>query len=254
MENENSINNVNNVVMKKITFVTLLVGLVIISSISSFFVGSYITDLDSDKNMQFDFNPEISKLESQTEDNPVVAEVNGQEIRLDEVNDVIKVGFSQGQRLDGASALDMIITKILLLEEAQNRDVVMTVMDAEEKLIATYTQAGLSKEQFEEKLVEAGITYEQTLNGFREEFIINQVLTDEISNTEIQVSDEEVKIFFEENKDMIKAQVGNNTVFNDVSSQVKANLLEQKQQQIVLDLIKSLEQKAIIITYEDMLQ
>jgi len=240
--------------MKKITFATLLVGLVIISSVSSFFVGSYIADLDSDKKMQFDFNPEISKFESQTEDNPVVAEVNGQEIRLDEVNDVIKVGFSQGQRLNGASALDMIITKILLLEEAQNRDVVMTIMDAEEKLIATYTQAGLSKEQFEEKLVEAGITYEQALNGFREEFIINEMLIDEISKTEIQVSDEEVKIFFEENKDMIKAQVGNNTVFNDVSSQVKVNLLEQKQQQIVLDLIKHLEQKAMIITYEDVLQ
>ena len=254
MENENSINNVNNVVMKKVTFVTLLVGLVIISSVSSFFVGSYIADLDSDKNMQFDFNPEISKLESQIEDNPVVAEVNGQEIRLDEVNDVIKVGFSQGQRLNSASALDMIITKILLLEEAQNRDVVMTIMDAEEKLIATYTQAGLSKEQFEEKLVEAGTTYEQALNGFREEFIINEMLIDEISKTEIQVSDEEVKIFFEENKDMIKAQVGNNTVFNDVSSQVKVNLLEQKQQQIVLDLIKHLEQKMMIIIYEDMLQ
>jgi len=254
VENENSINNVNNVVMKKVTFVTLLVGLVIISSVSSFFVGSYIADLDSDKNMQFDFNPEISKLESQIEDNPVVAEVNGQEIRLDEVNDVIKVGFSQGQRLNSASALDMIITKILLLEEAQNRDVVITIIDAEEKLIATYTQAGLSKEQFEEKLVEAGTTYEQALNGFREEFIINEVLIDEISKTEIQVSDEEVKIFFEENKDMIKAQVGNNTVFNDVSSQVKVNLLEQKQQQIVLDLIKHLEQKMMIIIYEDMLQ
>jgi len=240
--------------MKKVTFVTLLVGLVIISSVSSFFVGSYIADLDSDKNMQFDFNPEISKLESQIEDNPVVAEVNGQEIRLDEVNDVIKVGFSQGQRLNSASALDMIITKILLLEEAQNRDVVITIIDAEEKLIATYTQAGLSKEQFEEKLVEAGTTYEQALNGFREEFIINEVLIDEISKTEIQVSDEEVKIFFEENKDMIKAQVGNNTVFNDVSSQVKVNLLEQKQQQIVLDLIKHLEQKMMIIIYEDMLQ
>ena len=240
--------------MKKITFATLLVGLVIISSVSSFFVGSYIADLDSDKNMQFDFNPEISKLESQIEDNPVVAEVNGQEIRLDEVNDVIKVGFSQGQRLNGASALDMIITKILLLEEAQNRDVVITIIDAEEKLIATYTQAGLSKEQFEEKLVEAGTTYEQALNGFREEFIINEMLIDEISKTEIQVSDEEVKIFFEENKDMIKAQVGNNTVFNDVSSQVKVNLLEQKQQQIVLDLIKHLEQKMMIIIYEDMLQ
>jgi hypothetical protein len=190
----------------------------------------------------------------QTEDNPIVAEINGQEVRLEEVNDVIKAGFSRGQMLDGASALDMIITKILLLEEAQNRDIAMTIVDAEEKLTSTYIQSGLSKKQFEEKLVEAGITYEQTLDEFREESIINEMLTDEITNAEIQISDEDVKTFFEENVDMIKAQVGNSTVFEDVSSQIKANLLQQKQQQIVLDLIESLEKKAMIITYEDKLQ
>ena len=252
MESENVVSNTDNVVMKKLTFITLLVVLVSIASISSFFAGSYITGLDSDKNLQFSINSEISKL--QTEDNPIVAEINGQEVRLEEVNDIIKAGFSRGQMLDGVSALDMIITKILLLEEAQNRGVTMTIVDAEEKLTSTYIQSGLSKEQFEEKLAEAGITYEQTLDEFREESIINEMLTDEISNAEIQISDEDVKTFFEENVDMIKAQVGNSTVFEDVSSQIKANLLQQKQQQIVLDLIESLEKKAMIITYEDKLQ
>jgi hypothetical protein len=128
------------------------------------------------------------------------------------------------------------------------------MIDAEEKLTATYVESGLSKEQFEEKLAEAGITYEQTLNGFRDEWIINEILTDEISNVEIQVSDEEVKIFFEENNDMIKAQVGNSTVFDDVSSQIKTNLLQQKQQQVVLEFIENLESKASILTYKDKLQ
>lgn len=254
MKSENAVSNIDNVVMKKLTFAALLVALVSIASISSFFAGSYITNLDSDKNIQFGINSEISKLESQTKDNPVVAEINGKEIRLEEVNDVIKSGFSQGQMLDGASALDMIITKILLLEEAQTRDVTMTMIDAEEKLTTTYTQSGLSKEQFEERLAEAGITYEQTLDGFREESIINEMLTDELSNAEIQVSDEEVKTFFEQNNDMIKSQVGNSTVFDDVSSQIKTNILQQKQQQAVLDLIESLERKAMIVTYEDRLQ
>ena len=176
--------------------------------------------------MQFGINSEISKLELQTEDNPVVAEINGQEVRLWEVNNIIKTGFSQGQMLDGAPALDMIITKILLLEEAQNRDVTMTLTDAEERLTSTYIQSGLSKEQFEERLAEAGVTYEQTLEGFREESIINEMLTGVFSNAEIQVSDEEVKVFFEENSDMIKAQIGNSTIFDDVSSQLKTSLLQ----------------------------
>ncbi|QLH06206.1 hypothetical protein [Nitrosopumilus ureiphilus] len=257
MEDENKekiINNTNNVVMEKLTFVGLLVVLVSIASIASFFVGAYTIDFDSDKNVQFDFNNEISKLESQTEDNPIVAEVNGQEIRLEEVNDVIKAGFTQGQSLDGTSALDMIITKVLLLDEAQKRDIVVTMIDAEEKLTASYVQNGLSKEQFEEKLGEFGTTYDQTLDRFRDELIINEMLTSEISNVDIQISDEEAKIFFDDNEDMIKAQVGNSTVFDDISSQIKTNLLQQKQQQMALDFIENLESKAMIITYQEKLQ
>jgi len=53
---------------------------------------------------------------------------------------------------------------------------------------------------------------------------------------------------------MIKTQVGNSTVFDDVSSQIKANLLQQKQQQIVLDFIENLESKAMIVTYQEKLQ
>lgn len=246
--------NTNNVMMKKLTFVGLLVVLVSIASITSFFAGSYITKLDSDKNTQFDINDEISKIESVTEDNSIVAEVNGQEISEEEVNDIIKAGFARGQMLDSESALDMIITKDLLLEEAQNRDIMITMVDAEERLTESYVQKGLSKEEFEEKLGEFGTTYDETLERFREELIINDMLTDEISNTDIQVSDEEVKIFFEENDDMIKTQMGNNTVFEDVSSQIKVNLLQQKQQQIVLDFIENLKSKAMIITYQEKLQ
>jgi len=250
---ENTINDTNNVVIKKSTFTGLLVAVIVIVSASSFFAGSYITNLDSDKTVQFDFDNEISKLESQTEDNPIIAKVNGQEIRLEEVNDVIKAGFFQGQTLDGASALDMIITKVLLLEEAQKRDIIITMIDAEEKLTASYIQNGLSKEQFEEKLGEFGTTYDQTLDRFREELIINKMLTNEISNVDIQISDEEAKIFLDDNKDMIKTQVGNNTIFDDVSSQIKTNLLQQKQQQVVLDFIENLESKAIVIKYQEKL-
>lgn len=251
---DNVINITNNIMMKKSKFIGLLVILVSITSISSFFIGTYTTNLDADKNMQFNFDNEIPKLESQSKGNPIVAEVNGQKVRVEEVKDVIKTGFTQGQMLNSTSALDMIITKDLLLEEAQNRDITITMSDAEKKLTASYVQKGLSKEQFEEKLGEFGTTYDQTLERFREELIINELLTNEISKIGIQISDEEAKTFFDNNKEMIKTQVGNGTVFDDVSSQIKTNLLQQKQQQLVLDFIENLKSKATIITYQEMLQ
>ncbi len=240
--------------IKNPMFTGLIIALTVVITISAFFTGLYITNLDSDKNVQFNFNNAISKSDSQIDDNPVVAEVNEQKIRLNEINDAIKAGFSQGQMLDGMSVLDMIVIKTLLLEEAQNRNIVITISDAEEQMAVMYSQSGFSIEQFEEKLQELGTTYEKTLENFREELIINKMITDEISNIKINISDKEAQTFFDENIDEIKTQTGNGTVFDDVSSQIKTNLLQQKQQKVALDFIEDLENKATVIIYQDELQ
>lgn len=251
MESENKINSV---IMKKSIFIGLIIVLVSIASVSSFFAGTLVPNLDFDKNLEFGSDVKDLQLKSEIEKNPIIAEVNGEEIRQDEVNDVVTAGFSQGQMLDVTSALEMIVTKILLLEEAQNRNVVISTDEAEGKLTTSYVQNGFSKEEFEEKIIALGTTYEETLDKFREELIINKMLTDEISNVDIQVSDKEVKTFFEENNDMIKTQFGNSTVINDVSSQIKDNLFQQKRQQIALDFVEDLKNKAVIITYLEELQ
>jgi len=231
-------------------FIGLLVVLVSTSSILSFFIGSNIENVDFIENIQINQNAKNLELD----DDPIVAEINNKKITLNEVNDVIKSSFIQGQTLDGVSALDMIITKILLLDEAENRDIAITLADTEEKLTKSYVENGLSKEQFAEKLAEFGTTYEQTLDRFQEELIINEMLTDELSYENILVTDEEARVFFEKNRDMIKAQTGNTTVFDDVSNQIKANLLQQKQQQIILQFIEDLKRKAMIVIYEEKLQ
>jgi len=252
LEDENIIGKPNVLVIKKSMFVGLLVVLISISAVSSFFAGSYITN--SYEIGQLDLDTTLSKFDSQNGNNPIVAEINGQEIKLNEIQEVINTGLLQGQQLDRTSALDMMVTKILLLEEAQDRGIMITISDAEDKLESMYVQRGFSQEQIKKQLEELGTTYDQTLEMFREELIINKVLSEEVSNVEIQVSDNEVQTFFEENMGMIKNQFGNNTVFEDVSSQIKANLLQQKEQKVALDFIEDLESKAVIITYRDKLQ
>jgi hypothetical protein len=197
---------------------------------------------------------EVGFVDEQDENNPIVAEINDQKIRLDDVLDAINMETSQGQTIDSTTALDRMIAKILLLEEAQARNITITMTEVEDEIISMYTQSELSQAQFEEKLEEIGTTYDQTLEMYRDELIINKMLADEVSKAEIQINDEEVKSVFEENRDVILAQVGNSTVFEDVSSQIKTTLLQQKQQEIALDIIEHLKNKAVIITYEDRLQ
>ncbi len=197
---------------------------------------------------------EIGFAEQEDENNPIVAEINDQKIRLADVQDAMNMEISQGQMIDSITVLDQMIAKILLLEEAQARNITITMTETEEEITSMYAQSGLSQAQFEEKLEEIGTTYDQTLEMYREELIINKMLADEISKAEIQISDEDAKLVFDENKDVILAQVGNSTVFEDISSQIKTTLLQQKQQTIALDIIEHLKEKAMIIKYEDRLQ
>jgi len=197
---------------------------------------------------------EIRFADPRDENNPIVAEINDQKIRLDAVQNAVNMEISQGQVIDSTTALDRMIAKILLLEEAQARNTTITMTEVEEEITSMYVQSGLSKEQFEEKLEEIGTTYDQTLEMYREELIINKMLADEVLKAGIQVSDEEAKIVFDENRDIILAQVGNSTVFEDVSSQLKITLLQQKQQKIALDIIEHLKNKAVVIIYKDRLQ
>ena len=205
--------------------------------------------------MPSDMTPnETNFTNSQNNDNPIVAEVNGQEIRLEDVQDAVNMETSQGQMTDNVTALERMIAKILLLEEAQARNVSLTMDEVEDEITSMYVQSGLSQEQFEEKLEEIGTTYDQTLKMYREELIINKMLADEISKTELQISDEEVRKVFDDNKDVIMAQMGNSTVFDDISSQLKTTLLQEKQQKIALDIIEHLKDKSVVITYEDRLK
>ena len=186
-----------------------------------------------------------------TDNNPIVAEVNGEKIFLDEVTDAVDLANLQGNSLDNDAALDQIITKTILLEEAQQRNIVVTMDDAAKELENSYTKNGLTKQQFEDKLKELGTSYEQTLDLARQQMIINKMLLSELSDADIQVSDREAMAFFDDNIDQIKAQLGNSTVFEDISSQIKDTLVLQKQKQMVTDLVSKLKDEATILTFKD---
>lgn len=254
IEDKNTTGKTDALKIKKSTLVGLFSIVISMVAISSFFTGAYVTSMDSDNDSEFSVRNTLSSLMSQTEGNPVVAEINGNEIRLDEVTYLIDTEIMQGKQLDSITALDMVITKALLLEEAQKRDIAITLNDAEEQMTERYTQNGMSLEEIKNELEKIGTTYDKTLETFREELIINEMLSREISAIDIQITDQEAMLVFDNNMDVIKAQVGNSTVFADVSSQIKENLLQQKQQEAALEFIEEIENNALIIKYQDKLE
>jgi len=69
LDKETDNNFTNNKIIKKSTFTGLIVVLVILVAISSFFAGSYVSNLDSDKLTKSALNDMILKLESKIENN-----------------------------------------------------------------------------------------------------------------------------------------------------------------------------------------
>ncbi len=184
--------------------------------------------------------------------NPVIAEVNGQEIHLQELQEAQAIIQAQsGQMVDGSALLDQLITKELLLQEAESRDISVTPQEAETTLEQQITQNGLTVDQFKQRLQTQGTTYQETLVLYQEQITIDELLADEVSSSDLSVSDSEAESFFDENLDAIKGQFGEDTVYEDISDLIKNTVLQQKQQGLVTDLVDQLKSDAEVITYKD---
>lgn len=188
------------------------------------------------------------------EDDTVVAEVNGEEIMLGEVRNIQGVIQAQsGQRMDSATLLDQLVTKSLLLQEAEEREISVTRTEAEDALEQRISQNNLTVEQFQQRLESQGTTYDETLGFYQEQLIIDELLQTEIESTDIEVSEDEAQSFFEANKDAIAGQMGGDVAYEDISEQIKNTIRQQKQQGMITEFVSDLRSEAQIIKYEDRL-
>lgn len=190
---------------------------------------------------------------AQTGENPVIAEVNGEEIYLQELRQAKTATQAQtGQGVESTVLLAQLITNELLLQEAENRDISVTAEEAKASLEEQIVQNGMEVDQFKKSLQSQGTTYDDTIDLYQEQLTINELLTDETSSGSM-VSESEKESFFDENMDAIKGQFGDDVAYEDVADMIEATILQQKQQGAVMEFVNQLRGNAEIITYEDRL-
>lgn len=189
----------------------------------------------------------------QDKENPIVAAVNGEPIMFDDIQTQKNLQGSAAQDMDSAAILDQLVVRELLLQEAESRDISTTEDEAESALEQQILQSGMTNEQFKATMSQQGLTYSQVVDVFQEQLTIDALLQDEIGSNNIQVSDQESMLFFEENIKMIQDQMGADVKYDDISAQIKTTIMQQKQQELVSDFIAELESIATIIFYKDKL-
>jgi len=248
--------------MKKIIFSLMLITVLIVPTT----VMAQDMEMDGEK-------PADPSLAENINSNSTVAEVNGEKITQEELNQQANVNqlLQQLSRVDrqlvqilanseaGSSVLknyqkqklDSIIDNVLLKQQVEKEGISLSNQEKEEiyekQKSAIMEQNQMDQEQFASALKQQGFENEE---AYKEEFLnnsqlkINKLIEEEVVSN-IEISEDELKKAYEENKDTF-AQGQEDVSYEDLKNQLKKMLKQQKRNQKVNEYLSNLRENAEI--------
>lgn len=183
----------------------------------------------------------------------VVATVNGVDLSrddfMDSLNQTKQLAAAQGANPDDLvvqsqikeQALTVLINSQLLLQAAQASGMTVTDADIDAQVATLESQYG-GKDGLAEQMKNANMDENKLRSNLREQLLIDGYIKASDEYNAVSVDDTEVKAAY----DAAAAQGQDLPAFEDVSDQIKQNLLAQKQQQAVNTLINRLTSEATI--------
>lgn len=223
-------------------------------------------NLDADK-------PADPSLAKNINSNTAVAEVNGEKITQEELNQQANVNqlLQRLAQLDrqlvqilseseaGSKVLeeyqkkklDSIIDNLLLKQKAEEKGIELSQQEKEkiykDQKEAIMKQQEMDQEQFLSVLKKQGYENEK---AYKKEFLnnpqlkVNKLIEEEVAS-DIEVSEEELKKAYQKNKDVF-SQKGKDTSFEKLKPQLKQMLKQQKKNKKINEYLSDLKEKADI--------
>ncbi|MAZ67587.1 hypothetical protein CL652_02325 [bacterium] len=182
----------------------------------------------------------------------IVARVNGEAILSVDL-EIIKAQLAAIQGVDIATAqadvkerlqttaLDTRIGQVLIQQEVTASGFVAPAKDVEERLAEIRSQFD-TEEAFTAALAADGLTVDSLRTQVANDLAIQLYLEETLGITDVEVTDEEVRTSYAE----AAAQAENVPAFEDVQDQIKAFILQQKQQGLLDDFVQKLRANAEI--------
>jgi parvulin-like peptidyl-prolyl isomerase len=147
----------------------------------------------------------------------VAAEVNGEKITYQELDKQYELFFTlvgypdeYREQITKELYLNQIVVEELILQEAENTGISPMLVSNQEFKAALDNylfMSGMTTEELVGKLVAKNLTIEDLQDYFKKQIAINDFLNETLLN-KIEMSDEEVKQFYDGNIDTFKAQEG----------------------------------------------
>lgn len=148
----------------------------------------------------------------------------------------------QLERYYGANVLDNLITQRLIEKEAQEKGITISEEEIDDAIKELEDNLGGSGATLDEALAESNMTREDLRKDYRVNLLIEKVVTGRIN-----VTDEEVQAYIDENKDSFPED----TDLEQVKTLVKEQLTQDKLNQEYQSLVQELREKANINSLVD---
>ena len=173
----------------------------------------------------------------------IIATVNGEEITQEEVFLVQQQLQQQGSQVNEEQALEQVITNKILLQEVAKQNYDITTQEAEAELEQVLSSQGFSIDDLKQDLQSRGISYEATLEDFKQRVAVDRYLSENIDLNAIEVTQEEIEAFYEQ----VALQGGNQTpALSDIQPQIEQQIEQQKTRQLQTQFIETLIEEAEI--------
>ncbi len=131
----------------------------------------------------------------------IVATVNGEPIYIAEINqqyDVMPANYRQS--ITKELILNKTIEEVLLLQEAANRGITTNTSEVDDLLDMLIKQSGITQEMLDMQLKQNNMTMDDLRQVYRKQIIITKLINETVLS-KIEVSDEEIEEFYNNNLD-----------------------------------------------------
>jgi hypothetical protein len=229
--------------LKKVFFAVFIITVFLIS-LGCTQNESSLNDSLSDENDLEDQNI-VPGFPSET-NGEFAAIVNGEEISLKEVQELQNNLSQQGQQISKDDALEYLINQLVLRQKSVEDGFVLTNEDVELELESQLSMQGMTLDDYKEQLELSNISYEEEIERIKKDLLSQQYLSSLIDLNAIEISNEEIELFYEQYISQVEQDDGNIPTLEELRSEIMGVLQQEKMSKAQNQVIQEIRSNADI--------
>ncbi len=222
--------------LKNLIAIVLVLSVILTAGCST----SEQNDNEQDYN---DFVPDNTNVDDPTEPitGNVLAVVNGEEIKSEEVTAIQQLFLQQGQQVSEEEALEQVINQKVLEQKVQEENIVVTTEEAESAIEQQLAMQGATLDDYKQQIESQGVSYEAELENIKSQIATQNYLQTQLEGQSFNVTEEEAQEFYEMYRSQSPEEAPS---YEELKPQIIAQLEQQKQQEATSVLIQELRASA----------